>query len=118
LKRILTLKCPIIYIGSTSHLGGNEAKARVIDLAGKRRTVFLPVLLLRLAGVGMDLGYKELSSKEEAKRKEKELLEQYKQIHDEFPALNEQERNRRGNPKKNSKLNNKAITLLDPFLQL
>lgn len=69
LVRIFRIKdCPLIYLGSTDNI-----KLRFKDLAGRRHTVFFPILTLMLSKWRLDYGFKMVSSKKEAGWPEGEL---------------------------------------------
>ncbi|OYT37471.1 MAG: hypothetical protein B6U89_07240 [Desulfurococcales archaeon ex4484_58] len=83
LKRLYRIgECPLIYIGSA-----NSIRSRYLDLAGKRHTIFFPVLILLYGGWKLDYGFKTTQNKDEAEMLEEELKNKYKSIHGTLPAL-------------------------------
>jgi len=82
LKRLKTMKCPVIYIGSTRNLA-----SRCKELAGRRHTVFTAILALLVSSSIIDYGFKVTGSIGEARILEDELKTKYSRIHRFKPAL-------------------------------
>jgi len=78
----------VVYVGS---IGGKKGKGnlrgRLNDFAGRRHTVFFPILVLLAADWRIDFGFKECGSAEEARRLEDEIKRSYGEIHGTLPAL-------------------------------
>jgi len=82
--------CPVIYIGSTTGLKGGKSssiRTRYKDLAGRRHTVFFPILALLLAKWKLCFGFITVENHKKAKEIERKLKEEYRKVHDKLPAL-------------------------------